>query len=79
MEQWSMTLSNPQIPRIVLKNIFTVSFPLCGYFLVMVAHTTAWAKVLKCFKINYLETDDKNLLLINTHFKPISGCFREIC
>ena len=27
----------------------------------------------------YLETDDENLLLINTHFKPISCCFREKC
>ena len=24
-----------------------------------------------------LETDDENLLLIDTHFKPISGCFEK--
>ena len=27
----------------------------------------------------WIETDDKNLLLINAHFKPIFGGFREIC
>ena len=28
-------------------------------------------------KIGNLETDDENLLLINTHFKPISGFLKK--
>ena len=28
-------------------------------------------------EVKNLETDDENLLLIDTHFKPISGCFEK--
>ena len=35
-------------------------------------------KILTAVK-EHIETDDENLLLINTNFEPIFGCFREIC
>ena len=61
--------SNGTARQLALAYADQVSFV---YFFLLFAYTDYFTACL-------LETDDENLLLINAHFKPMSGGFREIC